>query len=250
MGDNRLVRDGRNLAIAATAGLCVRILETPLASLLIQAGERRRWGIVRQVSTNSAARVAASVLLLDYSLYFWHVMTHRIPLLWRFHQAHHMDREMDASTAIRFHFGEMMLSLPFRAAQIRIIGPSAQAFAYWQTFLFASILFHHSNAKLPLGVERRLARLIVTPRLHGIHHSVEPWEVNSNWSSGLTFWDWLHGTLRTDKSQAQLTLGVRNHRTDEDLRLPHVLALPFTCAAAPVLPADIEPVRQPLDALS
>ncbi len=226
--ENRITRDLRNLAIAAMAGVTIRMLETPVASLLVRQGERRRWGLVRRLKMHPAARLVTSVLMLDYTLYLWHVMTHRIPFLWRFHQVHHIDREMDASTAIRFHFGEMLLSVPFRAAQIRIIGPSEQAFAHWQTFLFACILFHHSNAKLPLAFEQRLAWLVMTPRLHGIHHSVVPKEVNSNWSSGLTIWDWLHGTLRTEKPQPRLTLGVPDQRGDEDVRLRRVLALPFT----------------------
>lgn len=250
VGESRLKRDSRNLAIAAAAGLAVRMVEAPVASLLVREGERRNWGLVRRLNMHPAARLAASILLLDYMLYLWHVMTHRIPLLWRFHQVHHIDREMDASTAIRFHFGEMMLSVPFRAAQIRIIGPSAQSFAYWQAFLFACILFHHSNARLPVRFERRLARFLVTPRLHGIHHSVTPREVNSNWSSGLTIWDWLHGTLRTEKPQAQLTLGVRGQRADKDVRLPRILLLPFTESTAEVPPASCKTVRQPLNALS
>ncbi len=248
--ESRISRDLRNLAIAATAGVTIRVVETPIASLLVREGERRRWGLLKRVHMRPTARLVTSLLLFDYTLYLWHVMTHRIPLLWRFHQVHHIDREMDASTAIRFHFGEMMLSVPFRAAQIRIIGPSEQAFAYWQAFLFACILFHHSNAKLPLAFERRLAWFLMTPRLHGIHHSVVPQEVNSNWSSGLTLWDWLHGTLRTEKPQARLTLGVPGQRADEDVRLRRVLALPFTDGVAEIAPGAAEPVREPLKALS
>ncbi len=123
---------------------------------------------------------------------------------------------MDATTALRFHFGEITISLAFRALQIAVIGPSPLTVAVWQVFLFLCILFHHSNVRLSLSLERMLARFVVTPRLHGIHHSIVPEEVNSNWSSGLTIWDWLHSTLRTEPPQAALTLGVpgisRSHR--------------------------------------
>ncbi|MBA3297019.1 MAG: sterol desaturase family protein, partial [Acidobacteria bacterium] len=86
---------------------------------------------------------------------------------------------------------------------------------------------HHSNLALPLGLERRLGWLIVTPRMHGIHHSIEEDEVNANWSSGLTLWDWLHGTLKRDVPQQALTIGVRPFDDPESVRLPRMLALPF-----------------------
>ena len=169
----------------------------------------------------------AALLMLDYTLYLWHRMTHRLPLLWRFHRVHHADREMDASTALRFHFGEITLSVAYRALQMWVVGPSASQYTLWQTFLMACILFHHANVRLPLAWERVLARVLVTPRLHGIHHSVRPQLVNSNWSSGLTVWDWLHGTLRTDASQDSLVLGVEGLREDRDQKLARILLLPF-----------------------
>ncbi len=89
------------------------------------------------------------------------------------------------------------------------------------------ILFHHSNVELPVEVERWLCRLVVTPRLHGIHHSIVPEETNSNWSSGLTICDWLHGTLRLDVPQSEITIGVPAYREPEDVRLSNVLAMPF-----------------------
>src|SRR3546814_2584537 len=105
-----------------------------------------------------------------YTLYVWHLLLHRVPLLWRCHVAHHVDLDLDASTALRFHFAELALSVPWRAAQIVLIGVSPRALSVWQTALLLSVLFHHSNARLPPAMERRLNRLIVTPRMHGIHH--------------------------------------------------------------------------------
>ena len=111
------------------------------------------------------------MLLMDYTLYVWHVLTHRVPALWRFHAVHHIDLDLDASTAVRFHFGELTLSTPWRVAQVVVIGTSPLALSIWQTGLLMSILFHHSNVELPLAIERRLGRVFVTPRMHGIHHS-------------------------------------------------------------------------------
>jgi sterol desaturase/sphingolipid hydroxylase (fatty acid hydroxylase superfamily) len=68
----------------------------------------------------------------------------------------------------------------------------------WQRLLVLSISFHHSNLRLPLPVERAVGTVLVTPRLHGIHHSVRRELRDSNWSSGLTLWDRLHRTYRTE----------------------------------------------------
>jgi sterol desaturase/sphingolipid hydroxylase (fatty acid hydroxylase superfamily) len=124
------------------------------------------------------------------------VLTHRVPLLWRFHLVHHVDLDLDASTALRFHFGELLFSVPWRAAQVIVIGVSPTSYLVWQGLVFFSILFHHSNVALPIKLERWVVRFVVTPRMHGIHHSVVRGETDANWSSGLALWDWLHGTFR------------------------------------------------------
>ena len=222
--------------------------EMPLALTLSQIIQRRGWGLEPFLSLPPPVNIVIGVLLLDYTLYWWHYLTHRVPVLWRFHQVHHLDLDMDATTALRFHFGEITISLAFRALQIIVIGPSALTVSIWQVFLFLCILFHHSNVRLPLSFERLLVRLIVTPRMHGIHHSIAPNEVNSNWSSGLTIWDWLHSTLRTETPQSALTLGVPGFLAGETTAL-EALRLPFEVAGNP--PAyDGTPVRQSLQALS
>jgi sterol desaturase/sphingolipid hydroxylase (fatty acid hydroxylase superfamily) len=113
-----------------------------------------------------------------------------------------VDLDLDASTALRFHFAEMVLSVPWRAAQVLVLGVGPLALSAWQTLALIEILFHHANVELPVEVERWLCRFLVTPRLHGLHHSIVQGETDSNWSSGLTLWDWLHGTLRLNVPQA------------------------------------------------
>jgi sterol desaturase/sphingolipid hydroxylase (fatty acid hydroxylase superfamily) len=166
-------------------------------------------------------------VLLDYTLYVWHVLTHRVPFLWRFHVVHHVDLDMDATTALRFHFAELVISVAWRAGQVAVIGVSPLSFSVWQIALFLSIMFHHSNVRLPLDVERRLNRFIVTPRMHGIHHSAIRAETDANWSSGLTVWDWLHGTLRLNVPQQDIIIGVPAYREPDDVALGDVLSMPF-----------------------
>src|SRR5919201_6599100 len=164
---------------------------------------------------------------MDYTLYLWHRLMHRWAWLWRFHLPHHVDLELDASTALRFHFSELVLSVPWRAGQIALIGVSPLSLSIWQTATLMEVIFHHSNVELPVGVERWLNKLIVTPRMHGIHHSVVQEEQNANWSSGLTLWDWLHGTLRLNVPQDEITVGVPAYQDPKDVTLPKVLAMPI-----------------------
>jgi sterol desaturase/sphingolipid hydroxylase (fatty acid hydroxylase superfamily) len=226
-----LQRTGRNLAMATIGSIAVSLAETPIVTRAAAIVERRRWGLVKWLRLPLWLEVSAAVVLMDYTLYLWHVLTHRVPALWRFHAVHHIDLDLDASTAVRFHFGELILSTPWRLAQVVAIGTSPLALSIWQTGLLASILFHHSNLELPIDVERRLSRVIVTPRMHGIHHSVARGETDSNWSSGLSVWDWLHRTLKLNVPQLEITIGVPGFQTIDDVRLPKMLALPFEADA-------------------
>jgi sterol desaturase/sphingolipid hydroxylase (fatty acid hydroxylase superfamily) len=150
-----------------------------------------------------------------------------VPALWRFHRVHHADLDMDASTAIRFHFGELIASVPWRAGQIALIGVNPRTLTLWQTLTLMSVLFHHSNARLPLRVERLIGHVLVTPRMHGIHHSRRQDDMDSNWSSGLSVWDRLHGTLRLDVPQDRIDLGVDGLDDPRDVTLVRLLGEPL-----------------------
>lgn len=190
---SRAKRVRENLAIGATAaaanGLIARNLLQPPA---------RRAGVLKTI---------AGVLLLDYTLWWWHRWNHRVPFFWTFHRAHHADPDLDVSTGVRFHPGEMALSAFFRAAQIQLLGVDEATVTTWQRMLLVSILFHHSNVRLPERVDRAVAAIFVTPRMHGIHHSDRIEDTDSNFASLFTIWDRLHGTLRLDRAQESLTIG-------------------------------------------
>jgi len=220
-------RDLRNLAVGALSAGTLTLLQTPLVEPLARAAERRRRGLTQKLPLPAWARTAAAVILMDYSLYGWHVLTHRAPWLWRLHAAHHSDRDLTASTALRFHCLEMAASVPYRAAQVVVLGASPRALRLWQTLTLGAILFHHSNLRLPDPVERVVGWLLATPRMHGIHHSAVRAERDSNWSSGLSIWDRLHGTLRLDLAQEAITIGVPERPRGAPLGLSETLALPF-----------------------
>lgn len=240
-------RDLRNLAVAGLSAVALHVLEKPVVDPLSRKAEEKRWGLLKRLDLPPWAETALAVLLMDYTLYLWHVLTHRVPALWRFHVVHHADLDMDASTALRFHFAEMAISVPYRAAQIALIGVAPRPLSIWQTFLFTCILFHHSNLRLPLWLERKLVHLIVTPRMHGIHHSIIEEEVSSNWSSGLTIWDRLHGTLRLDIPQNEIEIGVAAYRDPEQVTLPKLIQMPFVAQPPTMLlPNGEKPIRERL----
>jgi sterol desaturase/sphingolipid hydroxylase (fatty acid hydroxylase superfamily) len=223
----KLKRETRNLAVAGLSGIVIVLAERPIVQPLAIWVEQRHWGLVRQLSLPPWMEVALGLVLMDYAFYAWHILMHRVPLLWRMHLVHHVDLDMDASTALRFHFTEMLASIPWRAGQVVLIGLTPFSFSVWQCFFLLSILFHHSNVELPIAWERWINKMVVTPRMHGIHHSIVEQETNSNWSSGLTIWDWLHGTLRLNVPQADVTIGVPAFLEPKAVTLPRILAMPF-----------------------
>ncbi len=225
--ESKLTRSGRNLAVAGLAALALRLTEKPVATRLAGLVEEKNLGLLKIVRLPQWLEIVLAVVLMDYTLYLWHVLTHKAPFLWRFHLVHHVDLDLDASTAVRFHFGELVISVIWRAAQILVIGVAPHSLKAWQMFLFPSILFHHSNLRLPESLDKRLQRFIVTPRLHGIHHSIVRAETDSNWSSGLTVWDRLHGTFRNDVSPEEIIIGVPAFQDRDEVVLTEIMPLPF-----------------------
>jgi sterol desaturase/sphingolipid hydroxylase (fatty acid hydroxylase superfamily) len=245
--ESKLRRGARNLSVAAVSGLALQVTERPLIGALIPLVERRRWGLLKQGSMPRWLEAPLAVALMDYTLYLWHVLMHRSPSLWRLHLVHHVDLDLDASTALRFHFSELVVSIAWRAGQVALIGVSPPAYSAWQKLLMFSVLFHHSNIDLPIGLERWLSRVIVTPRLHGIHHSIVRDETDSNWSSGLTLWDWLHGTLKLNVPQQAIIIGVPACRQSEQVSLAKIILMPFTRQPPSwQLPGNGEPRRESL----
>lgn len=223
-GSRRL---GRNFAMAGLTAVVTAALQKPLLDPIIRRTAKRRLGLLNRVALPRPLRFVAGVLLLDYTLWWWHWLNHVAPPLWRFHLVHHVDRDLDSSTALRFHFGEMALAAFFRALQVRFLGVDEAALTWWQRMLLVSILFHHSNLGLPKEIDGRLVRFVVTPRMHGIHHSEIEAETQSNWSSLFTWWDMLHHTFLYDVPQTAITIGVPAWEDPNELTLGKLLAMPF-----------------------
>jgi sterol desaturase/sphingolipid hydroxylase (fatty acid hydroxylase superfamily) len=242
---DKLRRDLRNTAMSVMTAATIRATEKPLVDLVMRWAVKHNAGLLRMLRLPLWLEVPLAILLLDYTLFRWHILTHRVRLLWRLHQTHHVDLDLTASTALRFHPGEMLLSAPWRAAQVALLGVSPLSLSVWQTLTFMAILFHHSNIRLPHGVERRLCKVVVTPRMHGIHHSIVHEETDSNWTVIFSWWDYLHGTARLNVPQGEITIGVPAFQDPRELTLGRLLALPLT-ADRPSwrIPGDGIPLRE------
>jgi sterol desaturase/sphingolipid hydroxylase (fatty acid hydroxylase superfamily) len=225
--ESKVRRVARNLTAGGTALAVVTLLQTPLLVPVAKWVSRRHIGLFNLIALPRPVAIALLVVLLDYTLWIWHRANHVIPFFWRFHLVHHVDRDMDASTAFRFHFGEQALSVGYRILQVAVLGADPLSLWIWQGLLSVSIVFHHSNSRLPLELERVLCRVIVTPRMHGIHHSNYRNEANGNWSSLLSAWDYLHGTVLLGVPQDSIEIGVPAYDQEEDVTIGKILAMPF-----------------------
>jgi len=216
-----------NLAFSALAFGTSAVAVRPAVARAMGWSQEREVGLVYLVELHPVARGVLVVLLLDLAFYYWHRLNHRWPVLWRFHNVHHCDPDLGVSTSFRFHFGEVALSTVFRVVQVTLIGASLPAFAVYEAAFQLNTLFHHSNVRLPIRLERWLNRLLVTPRMHGIHHSQVREETDSNYSVVFPWWDRLHRTLRLNVPQSQIVIGVPGYAAPEDNRLLSLLAMPF-----------------------
>lgn len=225
--ESDLQRVPRNVAMAALTALVVRLCERPLVVPLAQWVDRRQTGLLPALKLQPTTEKVLGVALMDYGLYWWHILLHKVPFLWRSHLAHHTDLVLDTSTALRFHWLEFLASVPYRLAQVGLLGIRPDTLKLWQQLTTVEVLFHHSNLRLPVHLEKWISYFVITPRLHGIHHSVIAEERDKNFSSGLAIWDALHRTRKTDVPQDAIEIGVSAPHVPQELGLRRLLAMPF-----------------------
>jgi sterol desaturase/sphingolipid hydroxylase (fatty acid hydroxylase superfamily) len=216
-----------NLGMSALVFLIAAAVVRPAALGALNWSAQKPFGLGHVFHLPAAAQFILSFLWMDLTFYWWHVANHYVPFLWRFHNVHHIDPDLDVSTGFRFHFGEVAMSAAFRAIQVAVIGISAPAFAAYEIVFQANTLFHHSNLRLPIRLERWLNKILVTPRMHGIHHSQRQRETNSNYGVVFPWWDRLHRTLGLNVPQSEIKIGVPGYARPEDNRFINVLLMPF-----------------------
>jgi sterol desaturase/sphingolipid hydroxylase (fatty acid hydroxylase superfamily) len=211
------------LCVLVTAG---QIVGPVVMSTLEWAGQRS-FGLLNVVRLSWPIHLFVTFVLMDLSFYYWHRLNHEVPLLWRFHNVHHIDPDLDVTTGFRFHPVEIGYSAGFRFLQILLIGMEPVAYLCYELVFICATEFHHSNVHLPLKFERVLNKVFVTPRMHGIHHSCVRGETNSNYSVVFRWWDWINRSLHLGVRQEDIEIGVPAYREEQDNRIRNALVMPF-----------------------
>lgn len=217
-----------NSIVSIPAFTLLRFLFLPVMVKLATKNTQLQWGLNYQYHARPFIKGMAAFLIMDYTNYLWHVLNHKLPFLWRFHVVHHSDPDLDITTALRFHFGELIGSVFYRGAFVFLSGASPLHVLLYEIFFEGATQFHHSNWKLPFKLERGLNRIIVTPRMHGIHHSMIRQETDSNYAVIFSFWDRLHNTVRLNVNQDLIVTGVPSYSDPDELTIGYLLKLPFT----------------------
>lgn len=239
LGHSRGRRWLANLGLSVAGSFLVRLIFPAAAMGVALLAERERWGLLNHYHPALAVKVLLSIVVLDLAIYFQHVLFHAVPIFWRLHKVHHTDQDVDASTGIRFHPVEILVSMVIKFAVVAALGPPPVAVVLFAILLNATSIFNHANVRLPRAVERPLRWILVTPDMHRVHHSVEVDESNSNFGFNLPWWDRLFGTYRAQPraGHLEMELGVSELQRPRARGLVDLLALPFRRSAGQ-RPAD------------
>jgi sterol desaturase/sphingolipid hydroxylase (fatty acid hydroxylase superfamily) len=223
MGLRFLINMAMTIMVFAIGGLVVR----SSALAVSEWATAYHLGLCNMILLPGWLQIALGFLFLDWTFYHWHKINHKYPLLWRFHNVHHIDPDMDISTSFRFHWGEVLYSTAFRVFQVAVFGISLFTYVTYEIIFQLCTMFHHSNLRLPFRLEKALNLVFVTPRMHGVHHSTVANENYSNFSVVFRWWDFLHKTLRLNIPQQKIIIGVPAYLQPDDNRLDNLLLMPF-----------------------
>ncbi len=224
-----------NLTLTVLNTLVVRLTVGAMAVGAALLAQQRGWGVWSLLHVPTWGNIVLSLVVLDFAIYLQHVLSHALPVCWRFHMVHHTDLDVDVTTGLRFHPIEILLSMVYKAALVLLLGAHPAAVIAFEVILNATSEFNHANIRLPATLERILRQVVITPDLHRIHHSVVVAETNSNFGFSVPFWDRLCGTYRDQPGQPQSTmpLGLQDYRNPRALGPERLLLLPFVAHWSP-----------------
>ena len=226
--DSKPRRLGIHLGLSGLNILLLKLLFGAAAVGAAEVAEGRDWGLLNFLDWPRTIEFLLAVVILDFAIYLQHVIVHKVPLFWRFHVVHHSDLDLDASSGLRFHPIEILVSMLYKIGIICLLGPVPMAVLIFEAVLNGMALFSHSNIKLPDKMDRLCRKLIVTPDMHRIHHSVEVSETNSNYGFNLSVWDRVLGTYKEEalKAQPDIVIGIDTFRRPEELTFYSLLMMP------------------------
>jgi len=220
-----------NWALVVIDSLGLQMLGWVLPLLAVGAAYdagQHHWGLFNYVTWPAWLEITLVVLILDFAIWLQHLVTHKIPLLWRLHRVHHADRDIDVTTALRFHPLEIALSMVLKIGLVYALGPAAVAVILFEVILNGTAMFNHANMRLPLAVDRLLRLVLVTPDMHRVHHSVYRAEHDSNYGFALSIWDRIFATYVPQPKDGHdaMKIGLE-WQDDKPSRLGWALWLPF-----------------------
>jgi len=222
-----------NIGISVTGTLLLRlmaVLAVPVAAIAAAFyAEAHRVGLLNQVAWPTWVKLVIALIVLDLAIWAQHLASHKIALLWRLHQVHHADRDIDVTTAVRFHPVEIGLSMLWKIVVVVPLGASPFAVFLFEVILNACAMFNHANIALPQWLDRILRLLIVTPDMHRVHHSVLNREHDSNYGFNLSIWDRLFRTYtaQPEAGHQGMTVGLNPYQSEAPARFGWSLWLPF-----------------------
>lgn len=218
-----------NLGLIAFNSLCLTLLMPVVALGAAYYAEQHTIGLFNHWSLPVWFEVLLAVVILDLIIYLQHLVFHRVPWLWRLHRMHHADQDIDVTTGTRFHPIEILLSMWIKIGVALLLGVSPLAIVVFEIVLNVSAMFNHSNGYLPLAMDKPLRKLIVTPDMHRVHHSVIPRETHSNFGFFLSVWDRLFGTYRSqpELGHQSVKIGIPLFQRQNEQRLDKMLTQPF-----------------------
>ena len=219
-----------NLGIVVLNTIVIRLLFPAAAVGIAFYASENSYGLFNNINIPTTAIVLVSIILLDMLIYWQHVIFHKVPLLWRIHRMHHADQDIDVTTGSRFHPVEIILSMLIKFAAVIALGIPIVAIIIFEIVLNLTAMFNHSNVNLPIYLDRMIRKVIVTPDMHRVHHSVVPKETNSNFGFNLSVWDKLFGTYLAQPSEGHLamTIGLSEYRDSRVSQgIDEMLLIPF-----------------------
>lgn len=227
---SKALRWRNNIALTILNSIILRLLFPAAATGAAVYAQMHGWGLFNWLSIPVWLSIIASVILLDMLIYWQHILMHHVPLLWRLHRVHHVDLDIDVTTGARFHPIEILLSMLIKVAAIALLGAPILAVLIFEVVLNAMAMFNHSNVALPFTTDRLLRKVVVTPDMHRVHHSVEMVETNSNYGFNLACWDKLFGTYREQPmaGHQDMAIGLLEWRNPSTCcHLKGMLSIPF-----------------------
>jgi len=219
-----------NLSIVVLNTIVLRLLFPAAAVGMAAYAAKNNYGLFNLIDMPSAFELVFCVIFMDMLIYWQHVIFHRVPILWRIHRMHHADQDIDVTTGSRFHPVEIILSMLIKFAAVLILGIPIVAIILFEIILNLTAMFNHSNVNLPQSLDKLIRKIIVTPDMHRVHHSVIPKETNSNYGFNLSLWDKLFGTYieQPEMGHLEMTIGLYEYRDEKiSQALDEMLLIPF-----------------------